>query len=181
MLFLALLPVVDALKARACFNMTAMEIPVELIIGRDGRASDLECSPASVDRLERAIGHSENGIGVIAYSPMKSGLLTGTMTKERFANLPPDDFRKRAVAFQEPNLSRNLEIVDTLREIGNRHGRSPGEVAIAWTLRRPEVTAAIAGMRSPEQVDGVIGALEFRLSESEIGEIESHRNSRVLA
>lgn len=123
----------------------------------------------------------ENGIGVIAYSPMKSGLLTGTMTKERFANLPPDDFRKRAVAFQEPNLSRNLELVDTLREIGNRHGRSPGEVAIAWTLRRPEVTGAIVGMRSPEQVDGVIGALEFRLSESEIGEIEGHKNSRVLA
>ncbi len=123
----------------------------------------------------------ENGIGVIAYSPMKSGLLTGTMTKERFANLPPDDFRKRAVAFQEPNLSRNLELVDTLREIGNRHGRSPGEVAIAWTLRRPEVTAAIVGMRSPDQVDGVIGALEFRLSESEIGEIEGHKNSRVLA
>ena len=123
----------------------------------------------------------QNGIGVIAYSPMKSGLLSGTMTKERYANLPPDDFRKRAPAFQEPHLSRNLEIVDTLREIGNRHGRSPGEVAIAWTLRRPEVTAAIVGMRSPEQVDGVIGALEFRLSEAEIAEIESRQKSYVLA
>lgn len=123
----------------------------------------------------------ENGIGVIAYSPMKSGLLTGTMTKERFANLPPDDFRKRAVAFQEPNLSRNLELVDTLRQIGNRHGRSPGEVAIAWTLRRPEVTGAIVGMRSPEQVDGVIGALEFRLTSDEIAEIDHHKTSRVLA
>ena len=123
----------------------------------------------------------ENGIGVIAYSPMKSGLLTGTMTKERFANLPPDDFRKRAIAFQEPNLSRNLELVETLREIGNRHGRSPGEVAIAWTLRRPEVTAAIVGMRSPEQVDGVTGALEFRLTDGEIEEIENHKKSRVLA
>ncbi len=123
----------------------------------------------------------ENKIGVIAYSPMKSGLLTGTMTKERFASLPPDDFRKKALAFQEPNLSRNLAVVDKLREIGSRHGRSPGEVAIAWTLRRPEVTAAIVGMRSPEQVDGVIGAMEFRLSDAEIAEIDAHKNSRVLA
>lgn len=123
----------------------------------------------------------ENKIGVIAYSPMKSGLLTGTMTKERFASLPPDDFRKKALAFQEPNLSRNLAVVDKLREIGSRHGRSPGEVAIAWTLRRPEVTAAIVGMRSPEQVDGVIGAMEFRLSDAEVAEIDAHQNSRVLA
>src|SRR5207253_9017856 len=106
---------------------------------------------------------------------MKSGLLTGAMTKERVANLPADDFRRRALAFQEPNLTRNLKLVEILREIGKRHGRSPGEVAIAWTLRRPEVTAAIVGMRSPEQVDGVIGALEFRLSEQEIAEIEEFK------
>jgi aryl-alcohol dehydrogenase-like predicted oxidoreductase len=119
---------------------------------------------------------SEHNIGVIAYSPMKSGLLTGAMTKERVANLPGDDFRRRAVAFQEPNLTRNLKLVDILREIGNRHGRNPGEVAIAWTLRRPEVTAAIVGMRSPKQVEGVIGALEFRLSEEEIAEIENFKS-----
>jgi aryl-alcohol dehydrogenase-like predicted oxidoreductase len=119
---------------------------------------------------------SEHNIGVIAYSPMKSGLLTGAMTKERVANLPGDDFRRRAVAFQEPNLTRNLKLVDILREIGNRHGRNPGEVAIAWTLRRREVTAAIVGMRSPKQVEGVIGALEFRLSEEEIAEIENFKS-----
>lgn len=112
-----------------------------------------------------------HNIGVIVYSPMKSGLLSGTMTRERVANLPQDDFRRRAVAFQEPNLTRNLKLADVLREIGNRHGRTPGEAAIAWTLRRPEVTAAIVGLRSPEQVDGVIGAMEFRLSEAEIAEI----------
>jgi aryl-alcohol dehydrogenase-like predicted oxidoreductase len=114
----------------------------------------------------------ENEIGVIVYSPMKSGLLTGTMTRERVANLPADDFRRRAVAFQEPQLSRNLRLVEILREIGERHGRTPGEVAIAWTLHHPAVTAAIVGMRSPAQIAGVIGALEFRLSPEEALEIE---------
>jgi aryl-alcohol dehydrogenase-like predicted oxidoreductase len=109
--------------------------------------------------------------GVIVYSPMKSGLLTGKMTRERIAGMPPDDFRQRTPHFQEPKLSRNLELVEMLRAIGVRHGRTPGEVAIAWTLRRAEVTAAIVGLRAPEQLDGVIGAAEFRLSESEVEEI----------
>lgn len=112
-----------------------------------------------------------NNIGVIGYSPMKSGMLTGAMTRERIANMPDDDFRKRTPNFQEPLLSRNLALVELLREIGARHGRGPGEVAIAWTLRRPEVTAAIVGMRSPAQVDGIIGAADFRLSTEEIAEI----------
>ena len=112
-----------------------------------------------------------HNIGVIVYSPMKSGMLTGAMTRERIASMPDDDFRKRTPPFQEPMLSRNLALAELLREIGNRHGRTPGEVAIAWTLRRPEVTAAIVGMRSPAQVDGVIGSAEFRLSEGEISEI----------
>lgn len=114
-----------------------------------------------------------NGIGVLVYSPMKSGLLTGKMTRERIAAMPEDDFRQRTPHFQEPKLTRNLALVEKLREIGARHGRTPGEVAIAWTLRRPEVTAAIVGLRAPEQLDGVIGAAEFRLSEDEIGEIAS--------
>ena len=113
----------------------------------------------------------KNNIGTIVYSPMKSGMLTGAMTRERIENMPADDFRKRTPNFQEPLLTRNLNLVERLREIGNRHGRTPGEVAIAWTLRRPEVTAAIVGMRSPKQVDGVIGAADFRLSASEIQEI----------
>jgi aryl-alcohol dehydrogenase-like predicted oxidoreductase len=112
-----------------------------------------------------------HGIGVIAYSPMQSGLLTGTMTRERIANLPPDDWRRRAASFQEPALTRNLELVERLRQIGARHGRSPGEVAIAWTLRHPAVTGAIVGARSAAQVDGFIGAATFRLSSQELDEI----------
>lgn len=113
------------------------------------------------------------GIGVIVYSPMQAGLLSGTMTRERIAAMPADDWRKKgSAAFQEPNLSRNLKLVEDLRAIGARHGRSPGEVAIAWTLRLPAVTAAIVGARRPSQVDGFIGAADFRLSEKEIEEIE---------
>jgi aryl-alcohol dehydrogenase-like predicted oxidoreductase len=118
----------------------------------------------------------KHNIGVIVYSPMKSGLLTGKMTKERVASLPDDDFRKRALAFQEPNLSRNLELAQLMKRIGERHGRTPGEVAIAWTLRHPAVTAAIVGMRSAEQARGVLGALEFRLSAEEIAEIDAFRS-----
>jgi len=114
-----------------------------------------------------------HGIGVICYSPMKSGLLTGTMTRERVANFPEDDFRKRAPAFQEPQLTRNLALADLMKKIGARHGRSAGEVAIAWTLRHPAVTAAIVGMRSAEQAKGVLGALEFRLGAEELAEIEA--------
>jgi aryl-alcohol dehydrogenase-like predicted oxidoreductase len=113
----------------------------------------------------------KHNIGVIVYSPMKSGLLTGAMTRERIAAMPEDDFRKRALNYQEPHLTRNLAIADKLKEIGARHGKSAGEVAIAWTLRRPEVTGAIVGMRSPKQAEGVVGAADFRLTEDEITEI----------
>ncbi len=116
-----------------------------------------------------------NDIGVIVYSPMKSGLLTGAMTRERVAAMPEDDFRKRSPNFKEPLLSRNLELAGLLGAIGRRHGRSAGEVAIAWTLRHPAVTGAIVGMRSAKQVGGVIGAAEFRLSPEEIEEIERFR------
>jgi len=117
----------------------------------------------------------KQGMGVIAYSPMKSGLLAGTMTRERVAAFPQDDFRGRAPAFQEPQLSRNLELAELMRRIGACHGRTPGEVAIAWVLRNPAVTAAIVGTRSAEQVQGVAGALEFRLTAGEIAEIEEFR------
>ena len=116
-----------------------------------------------------------NNIGVIVYAPMKSGLLTGAMTRERVAKMPDDDFRKRALNFQEPHLSRNLALADLLRTIGQRHGRTAGEVAIAWTLRHPAITAAIVGMRSAQQVDGVIGAAEFRLNAEELAEIDAFR------
>lgn len=116
-----------------------------------------------------------NNIGVLVYSPMKSGLLAGAMTHQRVQAFPDDDFRKRTPNFREPLLSRNLELAELLRQIGKRHGRTTGEVAIAWTLRRPAVTAAIVGMRSAEQVEGVIGAAEFRLSPAELAEIETFR------
>ena len=115
----------------------------------------------------------ENNIGVIVYSPMRAGLLTGKMTKERAQNLPQDDWRSRDKDFQEPQLSRNLKLVEILREIGKHHGRTPGEVALAWTLHNPAVTAAIVGLRRADQVNGTTGALEFRLSPSEVEQIES--------
>ncbi len=114
----------------------------------------------------------EQGIGVIVYAPMFSGLLTGGMTRERAASLPADDWRKRHPAFNEPNLSRNLALVERLREIGKKHGRSPGEVAVAWTLRHPAVTGAIVGARSAQQAEGVMRAAELFLSQYEIEEIE---------
>lgn len=117
----------------------------------------------------------QNGIGVIVYSPMGSGLLTGGMTRERAENFPENDWRSRHPNFREPRLSRNLAIADALREIGQAHGRSAGEVAIAWTLRLSAVTGAIVGARSAEQVEGVFGGGDFRLSDEEIARIEALR------
>ena len=114
----------------------------------------------------------EHNIGVINYSPMVSGLLTGKMTAERVKNMPEDDFRKRSPNFNEPKLSRNLALAEVLRVIGRTHGVEPGVVAIAWTLRNPAITAAIVGARRPDQVDGVLPAASFRLSEDEAASIE---------
>jgi aryl-alcohol dehydrogenase-like predicted oxidoreductase len=108
-----------------------------------------------------------NGIGVINYSPMLSGLLTGKMTAARAAALPADDWRRKNVEFNEPNLSRNLRLVELLREIGSGHSVSPGVVAVAWTLHHPAITAAIVGGRSASQVEETAPALRFRLSEEE--------------
>jgi aryl-alcohol dehydrogenase-like predicted oxidoreductase len=116
----------------------------------------------------------EHDIGVLGYSPMHNGLLSGKMTRERVAALPETDWRKNVnPAFREPYLSQSLDLVEMLREIGDAHGRSPGEVAIAWTLRNPVVTGAIVGARDGAQVDGFIGAMEFRLTTDEISRIES--------
>ncbi|HWB87347.1 MAG TPA: aldo/keto reductase [Bryobacteraceae bacterium] len=123
----------------------------------------------------------QRGIGVIVYSPMKSGLLTGKMTRERIAAMAAEDFRRRTPNFQEPALTHNLALADLMIDIGKRHGRTAGEVAIAWTLRHPAVTAAIVGMRSAEQVEGVVGALEFRLSPAEIAEIDRLRLGTSVA
>jgi aryl-alcohol dehydrogenase-like predicted oxidoreductase len=111
-------------------------------------------------------------IGVISYSPMASGLLTGAMTRERAAALPADDFRSRNPEFKEPWLSKNIELVERLRQVGQRHGRSPGEVAIAWALRHPAVTGVIVGARNAKQAQGVMRAGDLKLSAQEMTEIE---------
>ncbi|HOX77881.1 MAG TPA: aldo/keto reductase [Bacteroidales bacterium] len=109
----------------------------------------------------------EQNIGVIVYSPMGSGLLTGTMTRERIQAMPADDWRKKSPFFNEPMLSKNLALADKLRVIGESQGYSAGEVAIAWTLHNPAVTAAIVGGRSAEQVEGICRAEEVGISEEE--------------
>lgn len=115
---------------------------------------------------------TEHEIGVIVYSPMMSGLLSGGMTAEKIAHLPENDWRRHDPEFQKPRLSRNMALVEKLRDIGFMHNRTPGEVAVAWTLQHPGVTGAIVGARDPGQVDGIIGAAEFRLTPSEYDEIE---------
>jgi aryl-alcohol dehydrogenase-like predicted oxidoreductase len=112
------------------------------------------------------------GIGVISYAPMASGLLTGAMTRERAAALPTDDFRSRNPEFREPRLSKNVELVERLRLVGARHGRGPGEVAIAWVLRHPAITGAIIGIRNAKQAEGILRAGELKLTAGEIAEIE---------
>ena len=113
-----------------------------------------------------------NGIGAIVYSPMASGLLTGAMTRERAASLPESDWRSRDVEFKDPRLSRNLALVERLREVGERVQRPPGQVAIAWVLRNPAVTGAIVGARNATQVEGNVDAATLRLTNKEIAEIE---------
>ena len=114
----------------------------------------------------------QQGTGVIGYAPMASGLLTGAMTRERAAALPADDFRTRNPEFREPRLSKNIELVERLRRVGERHSRTPGEVAIAWTLRNPVVSGTIVGARNAKQAEGVMRAGELKLSAEEIAEIE---------
>jgi aryl-alcohol dehydrogenase-like predicted oxidoreductase len=116
---------------------------------------------------------ARENIGVLAYSPMASGLLTGVMTPERIASLPADDWRREHSDFQEPRLGRNLHLVRLLRAIGHRHGRSPGEVAVAWVLHNRAVTGAIVGARRPGQVAGIVGAAGLRLSIRDVAEIEA--------
>ncbi|MGD0734648.1 MAG: aldo/keto reductase [Terracidiphilus sp.] len=120
-----------------------------------------------------------NGIGVINYSPMVSGLLTGAMTAERVAAFPADDWRRRAVEFNEPRLSRNLRLVELLREFGSGYGVSPGVVAVAWTLKHPAITAAIVGGRSGKQVQGLAPALHFKLTDEEYSRINEFVGSNA--
>ena len=115
----------------------------------------------------------KQGIGVIVYSPLGSGLLAGAMTRERAASLSPGDWRSRDAEFREPKLSQNLALAERLRAVGARHGRAPGEAAIAWCLRLPAVTGAIVGARSARQAEGVMRGGDWKLTKEEIAEIEA--------
>jgi len=114
----------------------------------------------------------DEGIGVIVYSPMGSGLLTGAMTRERIANLPEDDWRKRDARFEEPQLSRHLALVERLETVAARYDTTPGAVAAAWTLRNPAVHGAIVGFRRPDQVDAILDAGRLELSDTDVADIE---------
>jgi aryl-alcohol dehydrogenase-like predicted oxidoreductase len=113
----------------------------------------------------------QEGIGVIVYSPMASGMLTGKMTRERVEKLPENDWRRRSERFQEPELSKNLELVERLKSIGERHDASPGAVAVAWTLRNPAVDGAITGFRRPDQVESILAAAGLELGDEKTAEL----------
>jgi aryl-alcohol dehydrogenase-like predicted oxidoreductase len=115
------------------------------------------------------------GVGVIVYSPMGSGLLTGAMTRERIQSLPEDDWRKHSERFQEPQLSRHLALVERLESVAERLGTTPGAVAVAWTLQNPAVDGAIVGFRRPDQVGPIIGAANLELGEDDVATIEGRR------
>jgi aryl-alcohol dehydrogenase-like predicted oxidoreductase len=145
-------------RARAVAPITSLQPPYSLV----HRDVEQEILPYC----------RSNGLGVIVYSPMASGLLTGAMTRERAASLPASDWRSRDVEFYEPRLSKNLALVERLREVGERVQRPPGQVAIAWALRNPAVTGAIVGARNAKQVEGNVDAATLRLTDKEIAEIE---------
>jgi aryl-alcohol dehydrogenase-like predicted oxidoreductase len=145
-------------RAQAIAPVTSLQPPYSLI----NRGVESDILPYCLHK----------GIGVIGYSPMASGLLTGAMTRERAARLPQDDWRRDNPNFKEPKLSQNLALVERLQEIAKRHGRSAGEVAIAWTLRNPAVTGAIVGARNARQAGEVMRAAELQLSDKEVSEIE---------
>ena len=113
----------------------------------------------------------EHGIGVIVYSPMGSGMLSGGMTSERIARLPDDDWRKTDPRFQEPLLSEHLARVDRIRRVAERHDTTPGAVAVAWTLCNPAVDGAIVGFRRPDQVDPILPAADLDLTDEDLATI----------
>ena len=154
-------------RAQAIAPITSLQPPYSIVT----RAIEDEILPFA----------KSNNIGVIVYSPMSAGLLTGAMTRERVANLTSEDWRRNLPNFREPLLSRNLRLVEQLRNIGERHGRSPGEVAIAWTLRNAAVTGAIVGFRNPKQVEGIVGAARFKLTPEDLNEIETALKQETAA
>ncbi len=152
-------------KAQAIAPITSLQPPYSLI----RREIESEVLPWC----------RQNSVGVIVYSPMASGLLTGAMTRERAEALPAEDWRSRNPEFKEPKLLQNLAMAERLGAVGKRREHSAGEVAIAWTLRLPSVTGAIVGARGAEQVDGIVGGAELELNAQEIAEIEGRDEAGV--
>src|SRR5919198_982545 len=113
----------------------------------------------------------QENIGVVCYSPMASGLLSGAMTRERIEALPENDWRKHDPRFQEPELSRHLATVERLRAVAERHGTTPGAVAVAWTLHHPAVHGSIVGFRRPDQVEPLLAAAGLELSDDDLATI----------
>jgi aryl-alcohol dehydrogenase-like predicted oxidoreductase len=151
---------VDQLRrAQAIAPVETLQPPYSLV----DRAVEAEILPFA----------EREGIGVIAYSPMGSGLLTGAMTRERIASLADNDWRKHDERFNEPQLSRHLALVERLREVGERHGTTPGAIAIAWTLANPAVHGAVVGLRRPHQVEELALARNVALSDDDLALVNS--------
>lgn len=145
---------VDQMKrAEKIAPITSLQPPYSML----RRAIEAEILPYAQSR----------GIGVINYSPMLSGMLTGKMTAERIAAMPADDWRRKNIEYSEPRLGRNMRLVELLREIGRPHGVVPGVVAIAWVLHHPAITAAIVGGRNARQVEETAAALTFRIEDED--------------
>jgi aryl-alcohol dehydrogenase-like predicted oxidoreductase len=154
-------------RAQAIHPVVSLQPPYSLLV----RDVEAELLPYAAD----------NTIGVVVYSPLQAGLLSGKFTKERTTRFPDDDWRRQNPLFQEPQLSVNLSFVEGLRAIAARHGRPLSHVAIAWTLRRPEITGAIVGGRTPAQVQEFIGAAELQLTAEDLAEIDGLLNARERA
>ncbi len=154
-------------RIRAIHPVASLQPPYSLVV----RGTEDELLPYC----------AANGIGVVCYSPMASGLLTGKFTPERIAALPPDDMRHKNGHFREPELTPNLQLIEKLRPIAANHGRSLGELAVAWVLRRPEVTAAIVGARRPQQVAEIVPAADWQLSPAKLDAIEAALAERERA
>jgi aryl-alcohol dehydrogenase-like predicted oxidoreductase len=144
-------------RAESVAHVDSLQPPFSLIKRRTGAAEIPWCAA--------------HDTGVIVYSPMQSGLLTDRFSRQRMERMAEDDWRRQAPEFQEPDLSRNLALRDALEPIAERHGSSVAAVAVAWTLAWPGVTGAIVGARSPEQVDGWIGAATLELSPEDLDEV----------
>jgi aryl-alcohol dehydrogenase-like predicted oxidoreductase len=146
------------------------------VIGQIAPVETLQPQYSLIEReIEREIlpFAEREGIGVIAYSPMGSGMLSGGMTRQRVESLPENDWRKRDARFNEPALSRNLDLVERLRAVAERYDTTPGAVAVAWTLRNQVVDGAIVGFRRPDQVDPILPAASLELTAEDVAEIES--------